>query len=396
LALLHGLVLLSNDSPKDEMEVLDCLDRFHHSIRSIASERHERNAIEFAMDSLVITQEQGIVIIEKHWKEHINSATLLSSIWKQRDESIVRIQNVTLFPIQHSNLYFIGIVKDEIAPLGVYYQLELLLELFVDYFGLISEQVLKDNFSIVYQLLEEWIDYGTPYITEKALLKQIVPPPSLLSTVMSVVSMTPHPTPTSMVSTCPWRNIGINYAHNEIFFDIVEELDCIMDKNGKLLHGMIFGQIECLSRLSGMPELVLSLNKNPLLGLHECVNVERFEENGTISFIPPDGSFTLLDYSIPCKQQQIPLQVKAQLKKTLAGGKKLDLRLVPKIPKDKSFEVLTLQVELPFVQGINSNATHGNCVFDSTTKVLRIDVDNEMDHRPDKCIHTTVCFYNPQ
>jgi AP-3 complex subunit mu len=182
------------------------------------------------MDSLVIAQENGTVVIEKHWKNHINTILLLKNFWLHRNDPVVTILGMALFPINHSDLYFIAIVEGEVAPLGVLYQLELLLELFVDYFGSISAQILKDHFSVVYQLLEEWIDYGSPYITEKAILKQLVPPPSLLSTVMNAVQFSTNPTPTGMVSACPWRNIGIQYAHNEIFFDIVEELDCILDK----------------------------------------------------------------------------------------------------------------------------------------------------------------------
>jgi AP-3 complex subunit mu len=249
------------------------------------------------MESLVITQETGITIIEKHWKSQLNTPVLLSSFWLQRHEPIIKIHDVTMLSIQTNGLIFIALTQNDTFPLGIFYQLELLLELFVDYFGSISEQVLKDNFSIIYELLEEWIDFGSPYITEKSMLKQLVPPPSLLSTVINAVSITSGPSPASLASHCPWRNLGITYTHNEIFFDVVEELDCIVDRHGTLLNGTIFGQIECLSRLSGMPELILILNKKPIMGFHQCVNMERYIQNDSISFVPPDGSFTLLDYT---------------------------------------------------------------------------------------------------
>ncbi len=63
------------------------------------------------------------------------------------------------------------------------------MNVFQDYFGTFSEVVLTQNFDVVYQLLEDSLDDGRPYITELALLKQLVPPPSLLATVINAVTM---------------------------------------------------------------------------------------------------------------------------------------------------------------------------------------------------------------
>lgn len=75
-------------------------------------------------------------------------------------------------------------------------------------------------------------------------------------------------------------------------------------RKGNLKSGIIFGQIECLSRLSGMPELILALGADKQIleegafGLHDCITKDNIELNGTISFIPPDGTFMLLDYRL--------------------------------------------------------------------------------------------------
>ena len=95
---------------------------------------------------------------------------------------------------------------------------------------------MAQNYDIIYQLLHEMFDHGLPYTMEPALLKQVIPPPSLLDTVINAV-----PLPTSiapslsisksvMNSKCPWRMTGLKYAHNEIFFDVIEELDCVIDE----------------------------------------------------------------------------------------------------------------------------------------------------------------------
>jgi hypothetical protein len=78
----------------------------------------------------------------------------------------------------------------------------------------------------------------------------------------------------------------------------------------------------------------------------------------------------------------------------MGGGTKLDIRVIPKIPKEKSFEKLTISVEVPFVVGMMANATHGTCIFDSTTKVFQIDVDDYLVYWTNSTINSTLCFYN--
>ena len=105
--------------------------------------------------------------------------------------------------------------------------------------GDFNPSILSQNYDILYQLLHEMFDNGMPYTMEPALLKQIIPPPSLLDTVINAVPIPTSIAPSSlsapssksvMNSKCPWRMTGLKYAHNEIFFDVIEELDCLVDE----------------------------------------------------------------------------------------------------------------------------------------------------------------------
>ncbi len=72
-------------------------------------------------------------------------------------------------------------------------------------------------------------------------------------------------------------------------------------------------------KLSGMPELVLGLNDKKFFDVnsqattsskktvdiqdikfHNCVRLARFENDRTISFVPPDGEFDLISYRMEC------------------------------------------------------------------------------------------------
>lgn len=38
--------------------------------------------------------------------------------------------------------------------------------------------------------------------------------------------------PTGQLSNVPWRRAGVKYTNNEAYFDVIEEIDAILDKSG--------------------------------------------------------------------------------------------------------------------------------------------------------------------
>lgn len=38
--------------------------------------------------------------------------------------------------------------------------------------------------------------------------------------------------PTGQLSNIPWRRAGVKYTNNEAYFDVIEEIDAIVDKSG--------------------------------------------------------------------------------------------------------------------------------------------------------------------
>lgn len=42
--------------------------------------------------------------------------------------------------------------------------------------------------------------------------------------------------PTGQLSNIPWRRAGVKYTNNEAYFDVIEEIDAILDKSGTNNH----------------------------------------------------------------------------------------------------------------------------------------------------------------
>ena len=49
--------------------------------------------------------------------------------------------------------------------------------------------------------------------------------------------------PTGQLSNVPWRRMGVKYTNNEAYFDLVEEVDAIIDKSGSTVFAEIQGYV---------------------------------------------------------------------------------------------------------------------------------------------------------
>ena len=90
--------------------------------------------------------------------------------------------------------------------------------------------------------------------------------------------------PTGQLSNVPWRRSGVKYTNNEAYFDVIEEVDAIIDKSGATVQSEIHGYIDCVVKLSGMPDLSMSF-MNPRMfddtSFHPCVRFKRWEVSAT-------------------------------------------------------------------------------------------------------------------
>jgi AP-3 complex subunit mu len=109
----------------------------------------------------------------------------------------------------------------------------------------------------------------------------------------------------------PWRSNNIKYASNEIYLDVIESIDATLDSEGRVLNSAVHGVIEVNSRLSGMPDISLSLSNSHLIeeySFHPSVRLSRFAADRVVSFVPADGVFTLMSYKVRPPAQKDPPQ----------------------------------------------------------------------------------------
>jgi AP-3 complex subunit mu len=159
--------------------------------------------------------------------------------------------------------FLLATCSTELAPLSAIEFLHRVFDIFGDYFGDCEEMTIKENFATVYQLLEEMMDYGYPLTTEPNALKAMIKPQSssVISRFAAAASGESNISdilPDGTISNMPWRKTGVKYSQNEIYVDIIEEVDAIIDPSGGVVSSEVTGIIEVNSRLSGIPDLSLS------------------------------------------------------------------------------------------------------------------------------------------
>ena len=84
-----------------------------------------------------------------------------------------------------------------------------------------------------------------------------------------------------------------------------------------IVFSEVRGAINCRTKLSGMPDLLLSFVNPRVLddpSFHPCVRLTEWTNSRVLSFIPPDGFFVLANYIIgPETPLAIPLNVRPNI-----------------------------------------------------------------------------------
>lgn len=265
--------------------------------------------------AIFITDTKGKVIVSRNYRGDIplSVSERFSLIIQEKDEMELRPvftdDGITYVYIKCNNLLLMAVTKRNSNIALILFFLQRLTNVFKDYFGELEEESIRDNFVVVYELLDETMDFGYPQTCESRILREVITQES------NRLEVAPRP-PVALTNAVSWRSEGIKHRKNEIFLDVVEKLNLLVSSNGTVLSSEIIGVIQMKSFLSGMPELKLGLNDKLMfeatgrsttrikaveledIKFHQCVRLARFENDRTISFIPPDGEFELMSYRL--------------------------------------------------------------------------------------------------
>eukprot|EP01090_Pellita_catalonica_P001687 TRINITY_DN11445_c0_g1_i1.p1 TRINITY_DN11445_c0_g1~~TRINITY_DN11445_c0_g1_i1.p1 ORF type:complete len:434 (-),score=48.20 TRINITY_DN11445_c0_g1_i1:31-1332(-) len=352
------------------------------------------------INSIFIISASGEVVIEKHYRG-LMTRSVCDKFWNEVNsvkdakdvKPIIATSKWYLIHIQHKGLFFLAVVQHETPPLLVLEFLQQVLTVFGQYMSDITEDAIRDKFVIVYQLLDEMMDDGFPFTTYPNVLTEMInnsnlwkdfmdniPIPGTLPGIGDRIGAITTPTghksqlPLSASSNIPWRAASVKYATNEIYLDIIEEIDCIIGRNGRTVQCEVFGTVLCNSRLSGTPDLALSFQNARLLdnlSFHPCVRFRQWDNSRVVSFVPPDGKFKLMEFTMTGKTQglDVPMYVNPNISWGPGGGR---VSITAGTKGLVSNTVENVVITIPFskkVSSTNLTADWGQVSYDEIGKV---------------------------
>ncbi|PWA82344.1 AP-1 complex subunit mu-1 [Artemisia annua] len=269
-----------------------------------------------AVSALFVLDIKGRCLISRHYRGDISSVEAERFFSKLlENEEDIEAQGPVVFDngvshifIRHNNVYLMAVSRQNCNVASLIVFLHLLASVFEYYFEELEEESLRDNFVVVYELLDEMMDFGYPQYTEAKILSEFI------KTDAYKLEVTQRP-PMALTNAVSWRNEGIHYKKNEVFLDVIESINILVNSNRQVIRSEVVGALKMKTCLSGMPECKLGLNDRFMMDaqgrapkgksidledirFHQCVRLARFESDRTISFIPPDGAFDLMTYRL--------------------------------------------------------------------------------------------------
>ncbi|THG99671.1 hypothetical protein EW026_g2729 [Hermanssonia centrifuga] len=235
---------------------------------------------------------------------------------------IVTLGSTSFFHVRVNNLYIVAVTKCNANAALVFEYCYRFISIAKSYFGKVDEEAVKNNFVLIYELIDEINDFGYPQNSEIDTLKTYITTESIMSSAAAVEESSKITTQATGATS--WRRADVKYKKNEAFVDVVETVNLSMSAKGTVLRADVDGHILMRAYLSGTPECKFGLNDKLVIDknergmgdavelddcrFHQCVRLDEFDSTRTISFIPPDGEFELM--------KQVSINVKRETANT--------------------------------------------------------------------------------
>merc|ERR1712048_208582 len=260
-----------------------------------------------------------------------------------------------------------------------------------------SKEKIRSNFVLVYELFDEVMDHGYPQIVDSALLQQFIHhgKASKKTKLTALQEARKQKEILEKVTgATPWRQPGkYHYAKNEVYLDVIENVNVIINQQNKVLSSSCKGKIAMKSSLSGMPICRFGLNDKVAMqkrrtargskkkvsaksgidlqdvSFHQSVRLNRYDEDKTIMFIPPDGEYDLMTYRI--NKTNLPFDVSSMVSERGRNRVEYHVKVKARFEQYNVAQDIVVNVPVPSnTAKVNMKTTGGKCQYSPTKSVI--------------------------
>ncbi len=196
------------------------------------------------------------------------------------------------------SVYLVATTRFNSSPSQVLNILNQISKGITDFCGVLTEESIRKNFVLIYELIDEMVDFGYPQLSLNNQIEKFI--------VSQPISCTNNKIPRLNIL----RQNKLNYEYtlipitekerrNEIFVDVIENLHVLFNSSNIPICQFVDGKIKMKSYLTGIPTLKMSLNIDSYFddyNFHECVDDTDFNFNRRLVIQPPSGNFNLMSF----------------------------------------------------------------------------------------------------
>lgn len=220
------------------------------------------------LSAIYILDHKGRVLITRAYRADVpyNIHEKFNQKLIENDEMSIKpifVENdgTSFFYTRVNNLMFLAVSKRNSNASLVFTFLFRFISVLTTYFKELEEESIRDNFVVIYELLDEMMDNGYPQTTEFKILSEFIKNEKYelnKKEKKSVFDETKLPSAISNAQS--WRPEGLSYKKNEVFLDVIERVNMLISPNSNVIKSEVLGALKMKCYLSNMPELKLGLN----------------------------------------------------------------------------------------------------------------------------------------
>ncbi|XP_029303503.1 LOW QUALITY PROTEIN: AP-4 complex subunit mu-1 [Cottoperca gobio] len=226
--------------------------------------------------------------------------------------------------VRQGGLYWVATTRLTPPPFTAIEFLNRFTALVKDYCGSLSEKSVQMNFALIYELLDEVVDYGYIQTTSSDVLKNFIQTESVSFKPFSLFDLSnvglfgaetqQSKVAPSSAATRPIQSSREQGGKSEIFVDVIERMSVVIGSNF-WMKADIEGEIRVKCFLPSCSEMRIGLNEEFSIGksqlrgygaavrvdecsFHQAVKLDEFDSNRILRLCPSQGEQTVMQYQL--------------------------------------------------------------------------------------------------
>uniref|UniRef100_A0AAX7VTS2 AP-4 complex subunit mu-1 n=1 Tax=Astatotilapia calliptera TaxID=8154 RepID=A0AAX7VTS2_ASTCA len=238
---------------------------------------------------------------------------------------VMNHKDIYFVHIRQGGLYWVATTTAGSSPFTITEFLNRLAALVKDYCGSLSEKSVQMNFALIYELLDEIVDYGYIQTTSSDVLKNFIQTEAVTSRPFSLFDLSnvglfgaetqQSKVAPSSAATRPIQSSREQGGKSEIFVDVIERMTVVIGSNGLLMKADVEGEIRVKCYMPSCSEMRIGLNEEFSIGksqlrgygaavrvdecsFHQAVRLDEFDSHRILRLCPSQGEQTVMQYQL--------------------------------------------------------------------------------------------------